>query len=123
MNGCDSCLEKTDCSLCYPGFHPYNYDIETEKLNCKGCSDSIPGCLKCLTGSSCQVCDAQYRSMNGLCYNKDGTLVDGVSNSTYGIFVLLTIMTVLLGIGVVLMGLAVKKKYVDYRRHEPSIGN
>jgi hypothetical protein len=27
MNGCDSCADKADCGLCYPGFHPYNYDI------------------------------------------------------------------------------------------------
>ena len=27
MTGCDSCPDRTDCNLCYPGFHPFNYDI------------------------------------------------------------------------------------------------
>jgi len=79
--------------------------------------------MKCSTGSNCLVCGSEYRIMNGLCYNKDGTLVGGTSNSTTGIFVLLIILTIFAGMGVLLMGLAVKKRYTDYRRHEPLIGN
>lgn len=47
----------------------------------------------------------------------DGTLVNGKSSSTDGIFVILIVMTVLVGVGVILMGLVVKKRFVDYRRH------
>jgi hypothetical protein len=56
---------------------------------------------------------------DGLCHNRDGTLVEGENKSTSGIFILLVIMTVLLGVGLILLGFSVKKKYVDYPRHEP----
>lgn len=55
--------------------------------------------------------------MNGLCYNKDGTLVNGKSNSTDGIFVVLIVMAALMGLGVVLLGMTVKKRHSEYRRH------
>jgi len=122
MIGCGDCYEKTDCALCYNGFHQYNSDIDTEKNICKSCSESIPGCLKCSSGSNCLVCDAKYRIMGGLCYNSDGTLVDGVSNSTNGIFVLLVIITIFIGIGVILFGFAVKKR-LDHPHHQPLISN
>lgn len=27
MGGCGTCYEKSDCTVCYPGFHQYNYDV------------------------------------------------------------------------------------------------
>lgn len=27
MVGCGTCYEKSDCTVCYPGFHQYNYDV------------------------------------------------------------------------------------------------
>jgi hypothetical protein len=78
LSSCGSCFEKADCATCYAGFHLYNYDIENEKHNCRACSDSISGCLKCSNGQVCQLCEDPYRLMlDGLCHNKDGTLVDG----------------------------------------------
>lgn len=52
-----------------------------------------------------------------LCHNKDGTLVDGESHSTTGIFILLIIIAVFLGVGLLMFGFAIKKK-LDQRRPE-----
>ena len=118
MGGCGSCFEKADCATCYPGLHLYNYDIENDKNNCRACSDSISGCIKCQSGQTCQLCEDPYRLMqDGLCHNKDGTLVDGESKSTTGIFVLLVIITVFLGIGLMMLGYSIKKRYIDHHRH------
>lgn len=56
MSNCGSCFEKTDCHTCYPGSHLYNYDLQNEKHNCRACSDSISGCIKCSSGQTCQIC-------------------------------------------------------------------
>ncbi len=57
MASCGTCYEKNDCTSCYPGYYSYNYDIESDKHNCKACSNSIPGCIKCLNGQACLICD------------------------------------------------------------------
>ncbi len=120
MGNCGACFEKTDCTICYSGFHSYNYEVESEKHHCKACSDSVPGCIKCANGQVCQLCDEPYRLMSdGLCHNRDGTLVDGINNSTTGIFVLLIIIAVFMGIGLIMLGFAVKRIYIDRHRHEP----
>ena len=56
MGGCGSCFDKGDCASCYPGLYLYNYDIENEKHNCRGCSETISGCIKCQNGQVCQIC-------------------------------------------------------------------
>lgn len=119
MKNCGTCSNYDDCTTCYGGFFSYQYDINSEKNNCKACSDGIPGCLKCLNGQSCILCGESHRLMSdGLCHNRDGSLVDGVSYSTEGIFVLLIIIAGFIGIGIILLGYFATKRYLNSSRNE-----
>jgi hypothetical protein len=41
-------------------------------LNGNDCLSCSPGCLDCIDGTTCNICDTNFRKENGLCVCNDG---------------------------------------------------